>query len=70
MVVHVLPALKKYAGFENQDQKYFVLAFSVETASYLPNIYSTFTPRNLPPHPRLAICPDKPLMAQLPLCGQ
>lgn len=55
--VHSLPTFKKHAGFKSQDRKYFVVAFSLETASCLPNIHSPFTPRNLMFF-QLAMCPD------------
>lgn len=42
----VLLAFKEHEVQEPR-QKYFVLAFSVVTAYWLPNIHSTFTHRNL-----------------------
>jgi hypothetical protein len=54
----------KHAGFKSQDQKYFILASSKETAIYLPNIHSP-TPRNLMFF-QLAVCPDKHLFLGFP----
>lgn len=57
---HVLSAFRKHVGFKSQDQDQndFILAFITETASYLPNIHSTFTHSNLS-FSQLAVSPDK-----------
>lgn len=48
MVVHVLLAFRKHAGLRAKSKSIsFVLAFSVEPASCIPNIHSPFMHRNL-----------------------
>lgn len=48
MVGHVLLAFRKHAGLRAKSKSIlFVLAFSVDTASCIPNIHSTFMHRNL-----------------------
>lgn len=66
MVVHVLPALKKYAGFENQDQKYFVLAFSVELLVIYPISTLLLLPEICPPIPGWQYAQINPLWPSFP----